>query len=140
MKKTHLAILKTPYLAAVIAGRKTIELRLTKTRNAPFGRIQKGDRIYLKQSSGPVTAIATVAKVEEHESLTPKKITALQKRCNKHICAPDAHWAAKADSKYACLIWLKDVTPMANPQTIQKRDQRPWVILTKEENFNLPIL
>ena len=139
MKRTHLAILKRPYLNAVIDHSKTIEMRLTKTRTVPFGRITKGDRLYLKASAGPILATATVARVLEKQNLTPKRIAALQNRYNKHICAPPAHWAAKADCKYACLIWLKDVIPMTTPRNIQKRDQRPWVILTKEENFNLPM-
>ena len=69
MKQTHLAIIKRSYLNAIIAGKKTIELRLTKTRTAPFGRICKGDQIYLKASAGPVMATAAVARILKKQNL-----------------------------------------------------------------------
>ena len=43
MANYHLAILKKPYLERILSGRKPIELRLTRTRRAPFGRIAAGD-------------------------------------------------------------------------------------------------
>ena len=59
----HLAILKQPYLELILRGEKTIECRLTRTPKPPFGVLQTGQRIYLKQSSGPVRGVATAGKV-----------------------------------------------------------------------------
>ena len=136
MKRTHLAILKKGYLAGVVAGLKTVELRLSKARTAPFGRIAKGDRLFLKESAGPVVARAAVDRVVECENLTPAKIASLQKRYNKYICASDAYWSLKSECKYASLIWLRDVKPI-KPRRIEKHDQRAWVILSEDENFGL---
>jgi len=47
-------ILKKPSLAAILDGRKQIESRFTRTRRAFRGRVEAGDRLFLKQSSGPV--------------------------------------------------------------------------------------
>jgi len=105
----HLAVLKRPYLDAVIEGRKTIELRLSRTRAAPFGKVAPRDTIYLKQSAGPVRARATAERVLSLEDLTPAEIRAL-KRAHNHLVlgAPD-YWRARSSARYATLIWLADV-------------------------------
>jgi len=69
--RKHLAILKSPYLKAVISGQKTIEARLTKTKRQPFGQIDAGDFVYLKRASGPICATAKVAAVKIYENLDP---------------------------------------------------------------------
>ncbi|AQT67071.1 hypothetical protein STSP2_00211 [Anaerohalosphaera lusitana] len=136
MKTAHLVILKRPYLAAILAGSKTVEFRLTKDRRAPFGCVKSGHTLYLKQSSGPVLATATVARVHTEENLTPARIRELKSCYNNEIQGPDTYWAARENANYATLIWLKDIKKIP-PRTIQKTDQRPWVVLTEKENFGL---
>lgn len=136
MANHHLVILKRPYLDAIVDGRKQIELRLTKTRRPAFGRVFAGDRLFLKVSSGPVCAIATAAAVKNFENLTPKRISELKQRYNRHILGSDEHWRDKSDSKFGFLVWLKDVRPI-EPVRISKKDWRAWVILTKNKDFGL---
>ncbi len=50
--RKHLAILKYPYLKALVDGQKTIEARLTKTRREPFGQIDVGDLYILSEAVG----------------------------------------------------------------------------------------
>ena len=58
----HLVILKKPYLDLILAGEKTIELRLTRAKRPACGRVRPGDRLFLKPSGGPVCGLATVEK------------------------------------------------------------------------------
>jgi len=51
----HVAILKPGYIQAILAGTKTIESRLTKTAQPPYGKVVTGERLYLKASGGPST-------------------------------------------------------------------------------------
>ena len=74
MKRNHLVILKKQYLDAILAGTKTIESRLLKTKHPPVGQISVGDKLFLKQSSGPVCATATVKAVKTYEDLTPESL------------------------------------------------------------------
>ena len=132
----HLVILKKPYLDAILDGRKQIESRFSRTKRPAFGRVSAGDRLFLKLSSGPVCAIATVAKVKNIENLTPKRILELKQQYNRHILAPDEYWRSKTDSRFGCLVWLRDVRPI-EPVRIQKKDWRAWVVLTEENDFGL---
>src|SRR4030042_6209771 len=99
----HLAILKQPYLGAILEGRKRIELRLTKTRHHGFGRVFAGDKLFLKESSGPVCAIATVEAVKNYEDLTPEKILVIKKHYNHQIAGSEKYWLSKIDCKFGFL-------------------------------------
>ena len=136
MANYHLAILKKPYLDAILDGRKTIESRFSSTRRYAFGRVLPGDKIFLKESSGPVCAVATAAAVENFADLTPDKIAALKQQYNCHIVGCDEYWQSKANCRFGFLVWLKDVE-LIKPVRISKRDWRGWVVLTEKENFGL---
>jgi ASC-1-like (ASCH) protein len=132
----HLAILKKPYLDAILAGRKTIESRLYQTKQKWLSQISAGDKIFLKASSGAVMATATVDKVKYYENLTPEQILEMQKQYNQQILGDEQYWREKAGSRYGVLVWLKDVRPIPH-RFIKKFDWRAWVVLTPKENFGL---
>ena len=136
MANYHLAILKQPYLEAILDGRKSVESRFTRTRRGPFKQVQVGDRIFLKLSSGPICAVATAAAVKNFENLTPPKIAQLKQQYNHYVKADNAYWHSKADFRFGCLIWLTDLRPI-KPVRINKKDWRGWVVLTERENFGL---
>jgi ASC-1-like (ASCH) protein len=136
MANYHLAILKKPYLEAILAGQKQIESRFTRTNRAYFGRVLPGDKLFLKESSGPVCATASVATVKNFQNLTPKQIIELKQKYNRQICGSDEYWQSKADCKFGLLVWLEEIQPM-EPVRIGKKDWRAWVVLTEKENFGL---
>lgn len=92
--------------------------------------------MFLKLSSGPVCATATVAAVKNFESLTPQRTAALKQQYNHLICGGDEYWDSKADCAYGVLVWLKDVCTI-EPVRIDKKDWRAWVVLTKKNDFGL---
>ena len=132
----HLAILKKPYLDAILAGRKTIESRLYQTKKKWLSQVSAGDRIFLKASSGPVMATATVDKVKYYENLTAGQISQMQKQHNQQILGDEQYWQEKMISQFGILVWLKDVRPIPH-RFIKKFDWRAWVVLTPKENFGL---
>jgi ASC-1-like (ASCH) protein len=134
--RKHLAILKRPYLNAVLDGKKTIEARLTKTKRQPFGQIDVGDFVYLKRASGPICATAKVSAVKIYENLSRLEISKIKKLYNKQICGNQSYWQSKSDSRYALLIWFEDVKEISSVN-ISKKDQRAWVILRKDLNYGL---
>jgi ASC-1-like (ASCH) protein len=136
MAKCHLVILKKPYLDAILGGQKRIESRFTKTRPAYFGLVSGGDRLFFKQSSGPVCAVATVEAVEDFEELTPKRIAALKRRYNGDIGGSSEYWRSKADCRFGMLVWLTGVERI-EPVRICKKDWRAWVVLSEKEDFGL---
>jgi len=136
MTNYHLVILKKPYLDAILASQKRIESRFTKTRRYTFGRVLRGDKLFLKLSSGPVCATATVAAVKNYQNLTPEQITKIKKQYNHDILGDDEYWQSKSNCRFGFLVWLKDVKSI-EPVRIHKKDWRAWVVLTKKENFGL---
>jgi ASC-1-like (ASCH) protein len=136
MAKSHLVILKKHYLDKILDGSKTVESRLLKAAFAPFGFVSAGDRLFFKQSSGPVCAVAQAADVREFRDLTPAKISALKAEFNHLVLGGDDYWNLKSDSRFAIFIWLKDIKRI-KPVWINKKDWRAWVVLTDRDNFGL---
>jgi hypothetical protein len=132
----HLVILKKLYLDLILVGEKTIELRLTRARRPTGGRVQAEDRLFLKQSGGPVCGLATVRQVEYYEGLTPERIRQIQRRYNDQIRGADAIWEILMDRRSGFLVWLTDVRRI-EPIRIVKPDWRAWVVLTREKDFGL---
>ena len=136
MANCHLVILKRPYLEAILAGHKRIESRFTRTKRSPFGRVLPGDKLFLKESSGPVCAAATIAAVKNFENLTPRQIIRLKEQCNHCIGGSDEYWQSKMNCRFGFLVWLKDVRAI-EPVRIHKKDWRAWIVLTDKEEFGL---
>ncbi|MBN1391783.1 MAG: ASCH domain-containing protein [Sedimentisphaerales bacterium] len=132
----HLVILKKAYLDAILAGRKKIESRFSKSQQYFSGRVSAGDKLFLKESSGPVCATATVKAVRNFENLTPEQIIEIKQQYNQHILGSDEYWQSKSDSRGGFLVWLEDVK-LISPMRINKKDWRAWVVLTEKNNFGL---
>ena len=73
------------YLDAILNGSKTVESRLTKGRTPPFGCIEPGDKLFFKQSGGPVRAVGIVAAVKSFDNLTPAKIAEIKSKYNRRM-------------------------------------------------------
>ena len=108
----HLVILKKPYLEAIWAGGKTLELRLTRARRPVSGRVSPGDRLLLKASGGPVCGLATVEAVEHYEDLTPERIVEIRRRYGNRIGGDDTVWESMMDCRSGFLVRLADVRPI----------------------------
>jgi hypothetical protein len=136
MSNYHLVILKKLYLDKILDGTKRIELRLGRTKCPPFDSVKVGDTLFLKQSSGLVCAIARAASVKQFGDLTPSKITELKTEYNHLIGGAEDYWKLKSDSRFATLIWLKNIKTI-KPIRIYKKDWRAWVVLKKPNDFGL---
>ena len=125
----HIAILKPGYIKAILAGTKTIESRLTKTAQPPFGKIVAGERLFLKVSGGPFTATAVASKVKAIEAKSPADVDRVYKRYGKQIGGDDAYWQAKRDCRYITLIWLHDVEPLTIGPKYKPAYMKAWYVL-----------
>ncbi|MFH1613602.1 MAG: ASCH domain-containing protein [Planctomycetota bacterium] len=136
MQKTHLVILKKQYLTALLNRTKTIEARFLKYKRPPWNSVRPNDTLFFKLSSGPVCAAARVEKIYACDNITPARISEISKQYASRIAASPEYWQTVKHAKFALFIWLKDVRPV-KPIPINKKDRRPWVVLTPEENFGL---
>lgn len=128
----HVAILRPPYPQLILDGRKTIESRLTKSDLVPFNAIKPGDRIFIKQTSGPFVATAIAGQVHFFDKLTREKIAALKVRFNDAVCGDDAFWQWKRDSNFATFIELTKVQPFAQGPKMKPSSGLAWFVLPDE--------
>ena len=103
----HLVILKKVYVDAIIKGRKTIESRLYRTKHKWLSQIDAGDRLFLKASSGPVMATATVAAVKHFDNLNPEQIATLKDKYNhyKFSYPPPCVLFSLITNYFASILW-----------------------------------
>lgn len=128
----HVAVLLKPYLDLILSGEKTVECRMTRQSRAPFEMIERGERIYFKQSAGPYRAAAIVDHVLCEANLTPQRIAEIKRDYNDLIRGDDAVWDAKRDSRYITLIWLREVQPCDTGPAIPPMQGAAWRALDEE--------
>lgn len=124
----HLAILVEPYLQFILEGKKTIESRFSIHRCPPYKRVNKGDIILLKRSSGPIVGICQVSNAWFYQ-LDPSSWKTIKEDFSLAICAQDpAFWKDREAASFATLIRINHVRAI-DPIKYVKRDRRGWVIL-----------
>ncbi len=128
----HVAILKKPYLDAILRGTKTIESRLSKTAGPPFGRVEAGERVYLKQSAGPVRGMATAEAVFSQDGLTPRDVQAIRRRFEPRVGGDDAYWRGRVGCRFATMISLSDVEPCDVGPRYRTQHMRAWYVLPND--------
>lgn len=115
----HLAIMKKSWglTQKILSGEKKIESRWYKLKHSPWGKIEKGDAVYFKDSGEPVSIKAEVEKVISFSDLSPQKVKQILNEYGKDDGIekdkmPEFFELFK-DKKYCLLIFLK------NPEKIQ---------------------
>jgi hypothetical protein len=126
-RSVHLAIFVEPFLRFLLEGQKTVESRFSIHRRPPFGRVQAGDIVLVKESGGPIVAVAQVSDVWYYE-LDPNAREFIRTRFAKQLCVEPEFWESKADSCYATLMQFSRVDRL-QPISCTKRDRRGWVVL-----------
>lgn len=129
----HLAVFVPPFLEFLLDGRKTIESRFSVNRCPPYERVEAGDLVLVKQSGGPVVAMAEVSRVwYYHLDETARDFISAHFSTQLCIEGPD-FWDAKAGSCYATLMQFSSVEKI-DPIPCLKRDRRGWVVLNPGRN------
>ncbi|MEX2673509.1 MAG: hypothetical protein WD294_15525 [Phycisphaeraceae bacterium] len=130
----HVAIVDRRYVKAILSGDKRVECRLTQTARPPFGCITPGDRLYLKQSSGPFFAEATAGAVYMADKLTPAAIDAIRDQHDEAIQGEATFWEQRRKkARHVTLIWLRNVQPIDEGPTYRKRHMVAWYVLEDDK-------
>ena len=110
----HVAIMKKEWglTEKIISKEKKIESRWYKFRHSPWGKIEKGDNVYFKDSGEPVSIKAKVKKVISFSGLTPKKVRQILNKYGRddgieRKKIPEFFKLFK-NKKYCLLIFLKN--------------------------------
>ena len=127
----HLGVFSEPYLTHILNGRKTVESRFGATRRPPFQKVEGGDILLLKKSSGPIVAIAHVTDVWYYE-LGRLGFESVIERFGPALCLEEEFIRTKSCSAFATLIRLDHVQGLKDVK-VDKRDRRGWVVLRQRD-------
>jgi hypothetical protein len=128
----HLAVFVEPFLQFVLDGRKTVESRFSIHRRPPFGCVRNGDLVLIKESGGPIVAVAEISEVWYYQ-LDREAWDVIRTRFARQLCVDDTEfWESKASSYFATLMQIGRVEKL-DPLTCSKRDRRGWVVLNGQE-------
>ena len=133
----HLAILAPGWIELILNGSKTIESRFAKVKCAPYGKINTGDVVYLKESGGPVKGQFTAAEVETFKLWRMHDLSSIFAKYRSQIFArdypeesasyyPPVHWRL---SRYATLIHVTDVIAYEHPFPYRQKGRSAWLLL-----------
>ncbi len=108
---------------------KTVEVRFSVAKLAPYGQIKKGDEIFLKVAGGKILGRVEVDNVLFYENLTSETVGKLRREYEKEAGMPANFWVQNSKSRYVSLIFLKNPERFLAPLKSKKRDRRGWVVL-----------
>jgi hypothetical protein len=127
----HVAVFSEPFLSLVLSGEKTVESRFSRNRCAPYGDVDDGDIILLKEVAGPIRGIALARKAWCYD-LSSEPLERIRSRFGAQICGDEEFWKSREDALYATLIELDETAAIA-PLRCDKRDRRGWVLVRSRQ-------
>lgn len=122
----HIAIMKKSWglTQKILSREKKIESRWYKAKHCPWGKIQRGDTVYFKDSGKPVSIKTEVEKVISFSDLTPQKVKQILDEYGEgdgieKNKIPEFFELFK-NKKYCLLIFLKNIKKV-EPFEINKK-------------------
>lgn len=125
--RVHLAILVEPWLSWLLDGTKTIESRWSQRKTIPYERVEIGDVLLLKASSGPLKGICEVSETWFFD-LEQTGIRVVRDRFGEAIAGGAGFWESVEGSRYVTLLKVRAPRTLA-PMACPKKDRRGWVVL-----------
>ena len=142
----HLAIYSRnrsrDYIELMLSGEKTKDVKLFNKRIAPYNKLEVGDRLFIKESSGPVVGTFEIGEVSHLEFATSEEIHELLKTIYLEVGMlsleqVERMYIKNDYAKYGTVFTIKNPTRLP-PLNIFKRDRRAWVY-DWELPFNLQL-
>jgi hypothetical protein len=121
------------YIAYMLAGLKTIDSKFSFRRTAPYKKLDEGDVIYLKESSGPIRGRVFVSHVVHEELTGPDHLMEFLAPYATQLGIKDeAHlmqvWQQHHDKRYVCQWHMINPQSISRPVRINKHDMRSWIV------------
>jgi len=123
----HLAILQNPWFSQLVGGKKTIESRFSKNRNAPYQQIKIGDKVYFKCSG--VKSIGYMAIVKNVAFFHGEDCINKLHEYMHEIGIDEEYINERKDRNYLTLIWFEPITEVDIIYTPQNKGCRlSWFV------------
>lgn len=126
----HIAKFNRVDVERILAGKKNIESRFSKSKIAPFGAISTGDLVYIKALGGEIIGQFRVKKVIFFEGFNKEDLVDIKVRYGKELNTDEAYWKGKEDAQFLTLIFIGNSARfITSPIKVPKKDLRGWVVL-----------
>lgn len=127
----HLVLLRAPHYTRVLRGSKRVEARFCRVRRPPLLEVAPGDVLLFKRVAGGVGGWGWASAVDTFE-LSEGTAGAFRRRYDAALGFPgDAFWVSASTARFATVIALEGVRPLAVPIRCSKRCRRGWVVLRR---------
>lgn len=121
----HLGVFSEPYLTYMLEGKKTIESRFSKKKCLPWNGIDPSTIVFVKKSGGDVVAYFKIKEIHFFD-LEEYKLENIKKEYSCELCVDDNFWELKKNSKYATLIFIKEIVKI-KPFKVTKKGMNTWL-------------
>ncbi len=125
----HLGVFTEPYLTYMLDGKKKIESRFSKKKCLPWNSIHPSSIVFVKKSGGDVVAYFKIKEVYFFD-LTNYPIENIKRDFSRELFVDDDFWELKKDSKYATLIFIKEIVKI-KPFKVTKKGMNTWLKIKK---------
>lgn len=125
----HVLVVSPAYAELIVAGVKTLESRLSRTRREPFGRVEPGDVLHIR-AGGRYVAVARAGRVECEEGLTPALVRELRDRVEARVLGGRDYWSERLAARYATIVELTCVRACARGPSIAPLSGAGWRVLS----------
>ena len=121
-------------IQALISGAKQLESRFSKFRIDPYGRVDKGDIVLMRETGRKFFAYGLVCEVRYFERGLYDRFDRIKQDFNDLICADDYFWEMKSNANYATLMNFAVVERIPFIK-VKKSDSRGWVVLKQRDDI-----
>ncbi len=138
----HLAIYSRnrskDYITMMLLGTKTVDVKLSYRKMAPYKKLAEGDVVYIKESAGPIVGRFTINKVKDVEIINPNQILDMLFDIRDEVGLETDEAVLKMYNKvmykkYMTIFWFENPEKLVPPIKIIKSDRRVWV-----PDYNIP--
>lgn len=131
--------LRRDYVQLMFDGDKTLDIKFSNRRVPPFNTLNKGDHMYIKESSGPVVGRCTITDFKYFDFQQGGDMLALLMEHGEKIGIESEEEAIRLFEKrsgyrYMTLFQLDEPIALPHPIRVEKHDMRVWVA-----NYQLPL-
>ncbi len=121
------------YIAAMLRGDKKLGCKFRKNKTVPYKKLQDGDYLYFKESSGPIRGRVRVSNVQNRELTEPEEVMDFLATHSQEIgITSEAQlmeiWKLNANKRYLCSWIMESPETIERPIYIRKNDRRAWVV------------
>jgi len=131
--------LRRDYVQLMLDGEKTLDIKFSNRRVPPFNTLNKGDHMYIKESSGPVVGRCSISNFKYFDFQKDGDMLALLMEHGERIGIESEEEAIRLFEKrngyrYMTLFELEEPIALPHPIRVEKHDMRVWVA-----NYQLPL-